>query len=94
MSILFPSFLHFYLNPSQVLQEATKPMTRFNALAKVGNAEKRKWIYAFTITPAQKMEREELCRQSADVTECPYKEEKVQQKNKKTLDAEALSRGE
>jgi hypothetical protein len=61
-----------------VIQEIHKPITRFIALAKVGNTEKRKWIYAFGMTPACKMEKEELCKQPADVTECPYKEEKSQ----------------
>ena len=50
-------------------------MTRYIALAKVGNPEKNKWIYAFNLTPTLTVDTTELTFQPPDVTECPYNEE-------------------
>lgn len=47
-------------------------MTRFVSLADVGNAEKKKWLYAFSIVPLIHMDRSELVAQPADVTDAPY----------------------
>lgn len=55
-----------------MLNEAARHVTRFIALAKVGNAEKQKWIYAFNITPMAHCDNAELTKQPSDVTECPY----------------------
>ncbi|XP_038053166.1 CWF19-like protein 1 [Patiria miniata] len=56
----------------KVLNESTKHVTRFLGLAKVGNPEKKKYLYAFNIVPMKSMEKEELVKQPQDVTECPY----------------------
>ncbi|XP_013396694.1 CWF19-like protein 1 isoform X2 [Lingula anatina] len=66
----------------KVLAESAKHVTRFLALAKVGNKEKKKWLYAMNIVPLNKMNSEELVKQPEDVTECPYKNIPVQAKPK------------
>lgn len=58
----------------KVLVESARPVTRFIGLAKVGNPEKLKWLYAFNITPGMHCTEAELNLQPADVTECPYSE--------------------
>ncbi|XP_049831273.1 CWF19-like protein 1 [Schistocerca gregaria] len=46
--------------------------TRFIALARVGNRQKEKWLYALSIDPIEKMRAMELYQQTTDQTECPY----------------------
>jgi hypothetical protein len=48
-------------------------VSRFVALATVGNKEKQKYLYAFNMAPMKYIDREELHKQAADTTECPYK---------------------
>ncbi|XP_061857810.1 CWF19-like protein 1 isoform X1 [Colius striatus] len=55
-----------------VLQETPQHVSRFIALADVGNASKRKYLYAFTIVPMSSMDPAELVKQPQDVTENPY----------------------
>ncbi|MPC07845.1 CWF19-like protein 1 [Portunus trituberculatus] len=50
----------------KVLLEPTRHVTRFIGLAKVGNPEKQKWLYAFNITPMSKCEPTELVKQPPD----------------------------
>ncbi|XP_048727502.1 CWF19-like protein 1 [Ostrea edulis] len=59
----------------KVLAEKEKHVTRFISLAKVNNLQKKKYLYAFNITPLCNMEEGELTKQPPDVTECPYKRE-------------------
>ncbi|XP_078240784.1 CWF19-like protein 1 isoform X1 [Pogona vitticeps] len=56
-----------------VLQETTQHVSRFIALANVGNVDKRKYLYAFTILPMASMDPKDLVRQPADATESPYR---------------------
>ncbi|KAM8911586.1 CWF19-like protein 1 isoform 2-T2 [Lycaon pictus] len=56
-----------------VLQENAQHATRFIALANVGNPEKKKYLYAFSIVPMKLMETAELVKQPPDVTENPYR---------------------
>ncbi|XP_034994563.1 CWF19-like protein 1 isoform X3 [Zootoca vivipara] len=56
-----------------VLQEAAQHVSRFIALAGVGNSNKRKYLYAFSILPMSSMEPIELVKQPQDVTENPYR---------------------
>ncbi|XP_015392176.1 CWF19-like protein 1 isoform X3 [Panthera tigris] len=56
-----------------VLQETTQHATRFIALASVGNPEKKKYLYAFSIVPMKLMDAAELVKQPPDVTENPYR---------------------
>ncbi|XP_023209442.1 CWF19-like protein 1 isoform X1 [Centruroides sculpturatus] len=56
----------------KVLAESTCNVTRFIALNKVGNPNKEKWLYAFSIEPSSSIERTELTKQPLDVTESPY----------------------
>nr|XP_020850215.1 CWF19-like protein 1 [Phascolarctos cinereus] len=56
-----------------VLQETAQHVTRFIALANVGNTEKRKYLYAFSILPLNLMNVAELVKQPPDVTENPYR---------------------
>ncbi|XP_023341614.1 CWF19-like protein 1 [Eurytemora carolleeae] len=58
--------------------EQAKPVTRFIALGKVGNKEKKKWLYAFNITPLKNMERAELVAQPVGVTEIPFLQEHIE----------------
>jgi len=57
--------------------EMTRHVTRFIALAKVGNCEKQKWLYAFNITPMVTCPRTELVVQPQGVTDLPYREEHI-----------------
>ncbi|XP_045138727.1 CWF19-like protein 1 isoform X3 [Portunus trituberculatus] len=61
----------------KVLLEPTRHVTRFIGLAKVGNPEKQKWLYAFNITPMSKCEPTELVKQPPDVTECPFSDSNI-----------------
>jgi hypothetical protein len=56
----------------QVLQENARHVTRFIALADVGNEHKRKYLYAFNIVPLEHMDPAELDKQPPDVTESPF----------------------
>ncbi|XP_005566242.1 CWF19-like protein 1 isoform X1 [Macaca thibetana thibetana] len=56
-----------------VLQENAQHATRFIALANVGNPEKKKYLYAFSIVPMKLMDAAELVKQPPDVTENPYR---------------------
>lgn len=57
----------------QVLREAAQHVTRFISLAQVGNPDKKKYMYAFSIVPMASMDKSELVKQPPDVTEFPYK---------------------
>ena len=54
-------------------------MTRFIGLAKVGNADKRKFLYAFNVVPMSTMDKVELVSQPPDVTDMPYKQSMLQE---------------
>ena len=56
----------------KVMSSTAKHCTRFISLAKVANAEKEKWIYAFNLVPMKNMERSELVAQPPSVTDIPY----------------------
>ena len=56
----------------KVMSSTPKHCTRFITLAKVANAEKEKWIYAFNLVPMKHMERSELIAQPPSVTDIPY----------------------
>ncbi|GLG99136.1 CWF19-like protein 1 homolog [Gryllus bimaculatus] len=60
-----------YRNHSQ-LGDTPSHATRFIALAKVGNPQKDKWIYALNIDPIDRMKSNVLYQQTTDETECPY----------------------
>nr|XP_060613883.1 CWF19-like protein 1 [Anolis sagrei ordinatus] len=57
-----------------VLQEAAQHASRFIALANVGNTDKSKYLYAFSILPMASMDPAELVKQPQDVTENPYRQ--------------------
>jgi len=57
--------------------EHSKHVTRFIALSKVGNKEKKKWLYAFNITPMADLPRAELVAQPQGVTDIPFREEHI-----------------
>ncbi|KAB0804662.1 hypothetical protein PPYR_01632 [Photinus pyralis] len=46
--------------------------TRFLGLARVGNANKEKWIYAVSLTPIDKMSIKDLMQRTTDETQCPF----------------------
>ncbi|GMS79289.1 hypothetical protein PENTCL1PPCAC_1464, partial [Pristionchus entomophagus] len=56
----------------RVLLEPAQHVTRFIGLAGVGNEEKEKWIYAFSIQPMKKLIRSELTVQPPNSSEFPY----------------------
>ena len=49
--------------------EQSRHVTRFIALAKVANKEKKKWLYAFNISPMSSMIRSDLVSQPDGVTD-------------------------
>ena len=51
---------------------------RFVALAKVGNKEKKKWMYAFNVTPMKNLERAELVAQPQGVTDVPFTQSDIE----------------
>lgn len=57
--------------------EQQRHVTRFIALAKVGNASKQKWLYAFSITPLVACPRQELVLQPPGLTDFPFREEHI-----------------
>jgi hypothetical protein len=57
--------------------EKSRHVTRFIGLAKVGNAAKKKWLYAFSMTPMKICERTELVLQPPGVTDIPYRDEHI-----------------
>ncbi|XP_068024594.1 CWF19-like protein 1 isoform X1 [Melanerpes formicivorus] len=72
-----------------VLQESPRHVSRFIALAEVGNAAKKKYLYAFSIVPMSMMDPAELVKQPQDVTENPYRKlQKAAQKSRTALPAE------
>ncbi|NXJ25154.1 C19L1 protein, partial [Dicrurus megarhynchus] len=72
-----------------VLQETPQHVTRFIALADVGNTSKKKYLYAFSIVPMSSMDPAELVKQPQDVTENPYRKlRKEAPKSKAPLCAE------
>ncbi|KFU85278.1 CWF19-like 1 [Chaetura pelagica] len=75
-----------------VLQEAPQHVSRFIALADVGNTSKKKYLYAFSIVPMSSMDPAELVKQPQDVTENPYrKSQKEAQKTRAPLCSEVPS---
>ncbi|XP_075573772.1 CWF19-like protein 1 [Pelecanus crispus] len=75
-----------------VLQQTPQHVSRFIALADVGNTSKKKYLYAFSIVPMSLMDPAELVKQPQDVTENPYrKSQKEAQKTKAPLCAEEES---
>uniref|UniRef100_A0A8B9T3K4 CWF19-like protein 1 n=1 Tax=Anas platyrhynchos TaxID=8839 RepID=A0A8B9T3K4_ANAPL len=69
-----------------VLQETPQHVSRFIALADVGNTSKKKYLYAFSIVPMSLMDPAELVKQPQDVTENPYRQlRKEAQKTTKAL---------
>uniref|UniRef100_A0A8C8S7M0 CWF19-like protein 1 n=1 Tax=Pelusios castaneus TaxID=367368 RepID=A0A8C8S7M0_9SAUR len=72
-----------------VLQENAQHVSRFIALANVGNTSKKKYLYAFSILPMSSMDPAELGKQPQDVTENPYRKSgKEAQKAKQFSGAE------
>lgn len=57
-------------------------VTRFIGLARVGNAEKAKWIYALNLTPIDKMRVSELMQKTIDETPCPFNFMELESKSK------------
>uniref|UniRef100_A0A8C6H446 CWF19-like protein 1 n=1 Tax=Mus spicilegus TaxID=10103 RepID=A0A8C6H446_MUSSI len=70
-----------------VLQESAQHATRFIALANVGNPEKKKYLYAFSIVPMKLMAVAELVKQPPDVTENPYRDSGKQAAGGKQISA-------
>eukprot|EP00088_Acartia_fossae_P069650 TRINITY_DN9155_c0_g1_i3.p1 TRINITY_DN9155_c0_g1~~TRINITY_DN9155_c0_g1_i3.p1 ORF type:complete len:523 (+),score=146.82 TRINITY_DN9155_c0_g1_i3:40-1608(+) len=58
--------------------EQARHTTRFVALARVGNKEKKKWMYAFNITPMKNLERGELVSQPPGVTDIPFTQQDIE----------------
>ncbi|KAM3927554.1 CWF19-like protein 1 [Leptodactylus fuscus] len=75
-----------------VLQENAQHVSRFIALASVGNPGKKKYLYAFNIVPLTQMDSAELVKQPLDVTENPYR--KSGKDAKKTPGTKALEEDE
>lgn len=52
--------------------EKSEVATRFISLARVGNPEKQKWLYAASLTPVDKTKLSDLLQPTTDETQCPY----------------------
>lgn len=52
--------------------EKSEVSTRFISLARVGNPDKQKWVYALSLTPVDRMRLTDLVQQTTDETNCPY----------------------
>lgn len=63
------------------MAQTAQHCTRFIALGKVANTEKRKWIYAFNITPLVHVSRDELVQEPPNVTQNPFASQVVPQIN-------------
>jgi len=68
----------------RVMQEPARHTTRFIGLAEVGNLEKKKWIYAFSMVPLAQMEASELTAQPSNATESPFKPKDIELPQQKT----------
>ena len=65
----------FYERAPYSNTEPGKPpvtVTRFYAVAKVGNPEKEKWLYAFNVVPATKIDPGKLVEQPPGTTPTPF----------------------
>ncbi|CAG9865148.1 unnamed protein product [Phyllotreta striolata] len=58
--------------------------TRFIGLARVGNPNKDKWIYALSLTPLEKMKFKDLLQKTIDETPCPFDINELERKIFKT----------
>ena len=56
------------------MTQTQRHVTRFISLARVGNKEKNKWIYAFNIVPLKCLNKSDLVAQPNVVTDMPYNE--------------------
>ncbi|EEB18869.1 conserved hypothetical protein [Pediculus humanus corporis] len=73
-----------YRNDSDNL-ELNSHSTRFIALAKVGNSDKKKWLYAANVSPLVDLKKSDLWQSTTDETPCPYTDiVKKKNKNKTT----------
>lgn len=63
--------------------EKSEVATRFISLARVGNPEKQKWIYALSLTPVDRMRITDLVQPTTDETNCPFSYEILQGISKK-----------
>lgn len=57
-------------------------VTRFIGLARVGNPNKDKWIYALSLTPLGKMKMADLLQKTTDETPCPFNFHELESKGK------------
>lgn len=62
----------YHYHSRSVLSNGPKCVTRFIALAKVCNPEKKKWIYAFQLVPISRVKIDALNQHPADATDLPY----------------------
>lgn len=53
-------------------QDGVEITTRCLALARVGNLQKQKWIYALSLTPLEKMKIGDLLQKTTDEISCPF----------------------
>ena len=67
----------------KVLNEPAKHVTRFIALSNVANPDKKKWIYAFNVSPMATTDKTELLQSPADVTDNPYESIKMHDEEKR-----------
>jgi len=58
--------------------EQAKHITRFIGLGKVGNKEKKKWLYAFNITPMKHLDRADLVVQPVGCTDVPFTQSDIE----------------
>ncbi|CAG2205549.1 CWF19-like protein 1 [Mytilus edulis] len=72
----------------KVLAEKERHVTRFIGLAKLSNTQKKKYLYAFSITPLSSIDQSELTKQTPDVTECPFNMEESKPRQEKESDAQ------
>lgn len=68
----------------------TESVTRFIGLARVGNPNKDKWLYALNLTPVDKLKVSEIYQKTTDETSCPYNLDELNSKCNQYLQFFAL----
>lgn len=74
--------VYYERNPYRVINDNTEGVTRFLGLARVGNPNKEKWLYALNLTPVDKLKLMSIVQRTTDETICPYNIDDLNEKRK------------
>lgn len=59
-------------SPYRIINDNNQAVTRFLGLARVGNLNKEKWLYALNLMPVDKFKLNDIIQRTTDETTCPY----------------------